>query len=78
MVLEPPPNNIKGILQWLIILLSIFRTVLEFDDPGMTDTGAAAFFKAVLRFLIMFFGSSVLGIVSGLVSAMVSFGIFDK
>ena len=51
----------------------VFRTVLEFDDPNLSATGAVAFFKAVLRFCIMFFGSSILGIVSGLVSAMVSF-----
>lgn len=52
------------------VAITLTITVLEFDDPNMSATGAAAFFKAVLRFCIMFFGSSILGIISGLVSAM--------
>ena len=54
----------------------VYRTVLEFENPEMTVTGAAAFFKAVWRFFAMFFGSSMIGMVSGLVSALVSFDEF--
>lgn len=36
-------------------------------------TGYSAFFKAVGRFLVMFFGSSLIGMLSGLCSALVSF-----
>lgn len=54
--------------------LLCFRTVLEFEDPHMANvTGSTAFFKAVWRFLAMFFGSSLIGMFSGLCSALVSF-----
>lgn len=39
-------------------------------------TGSSAFFKAVWRFLVMFFGSSLIGMLSGLCSALVSFLFF--
>ena len=48
--------------------------MLEFENPGAANmTGSAAFFKAVWRFMMMFFGSSLIGMLSGLCSALVSF-----
>ncbi|XP_060565414.1 sodium/hydrogen exchanger 8-like isoform X2 [Ruditapes philippinarum] len=53
------------------VAITLTVTVLEFENPEMANvTGSAAFFKAVLRFLVMFFGSSLIGMVSGLVSAL--------
>ncbi|KAH3769234.1 sodium/hydrogen exchanger 8-like isoform X2 [Dreissena polymorpha] len=53
------------------VAITLTMTVLEFENPAMAQvTGSAAFFRAVWRFLAMFFGSSLIGMVSGLVSAL--------
>lgn len=51
-----------------------FSTVLEYADPSVQITSnTQAVFSAVGRFLAMFFGSSAIGVVCGLISALVSF-----
>ncbi|XP_052816436.1 sodium/hydrogen exchanger 8-like isoform X2 [Mya arenaria] len=53
------------------VAITLTITVLEFENPAMAEvTGSAAFFRAVWRFLVMFFGSSLIGMISGLVSAL--------
>ncbi|WAR13670.1 SL9A8-like protein [Mya arenaria] len=49
------------------VAITLTITVLEFENPAMAEvTGSAAFFRAVWRFLVMFFGSSLIGMISGL------------
>jgi hypothetical protein len=51
-----------------------FSTVLEYADPSIKVTNKAeAVFSAAGRFLVMFFGSAAIGVVCGLISALVSF-----
>lgn len=51
-----------------------FSTVLEYADPSVQITSKTqAVFSAVGRFLGMFFGSAAIGVVCGLISALVSF-----
>lgn len=58
----------------ITITFSLFRTVLEFASPNAVFTsGAATFFYALKRFCLMFFASAAIGIVIGLLSAIVSF-----
>lgn len=53
------------------VAITLTITVLEFEKPSMASvTGSAAFFNAVTRFIIMFFGSSLIGMITGLISAL--------
>ena len=49
-------------------------TVLEYAKPSVQMTSKTeAVFSAAGRFLVMFFGSAAIGVVCGLISALVSF-----
>ncbi|KAJ8303031.1 hypothetical protein KUTeg_019427 [Tegillarca granosa] len=55
---------------WCLYLYNC-RTVLEYHNPAtVTATGAAAFFRFVGRFCLVFFTSAFIGVVCGLLSAV--------
>ncbi|KAL8603158.1 hypothetical protein ACOMHN_059330 [Nucella lapillus] len=51
------------------VSIVLTTTILEFSQPDAAS-GASAFFLAVGRFCVMFFASSAIGVLFGLVSAM--------
>ncbi|XP_076449430.1 sodium/hydrogen exchanger 8-like [Babylonia areolata] len=51
------------------VSIVLTTTILEFRLPGAAS-GAAAFFLAVGRFCVMFFASAAIGVLFGLISAM--------
>ncbi|KAK3732047.1 hypothetical protein RRG08_026434 [Elysia crispata] len=55
------------------VSIVLTTTVLEFASPtAVITSGATAFFQAVARFSLMFFGSAAIGVLFGLVSAMMT------
>lgn len=52
------------------VSIVLTTTVLELSQPGAAS-GATAFFVAVSRFCVMFFASAAIGVVMGLLSAMI-------
>ncbi|KAL8581137.1 hypothetical protein ACOMHN_033585 [Nucella lapillus] len=51
------------------VSIVLTTTILEFRSPGAAS-GASAFFLAVGRFCVMFFASAAIGVIFGLISAM--------
>lgn len=59
------------------VAIVLTTTILEFSKPeAAMISGSAAFFSAVLRFCVMFFASSAIGALFGLMSALL-FKYFD-
>ncbi|RUS80101.1 hypothetical protein EGW08_012147 [Elysia chlorotica] len=55
------------------VSIVLTTTLLEFASPdAVVTSGAAAFFQAVARFSLMFFGSAAIGVLFGLLSAMMT------
>ncbi|XP_074645206.1 sodium/hydrogen exchanger 8-like [Tubulanus polymorphus] len=53
------------------VSIVLTTTVIESASPAFADlSGGALFFQGVGRFLLMFFGSSAIGVTCGLISAM--------
>ncbi|KAK7492261.1 hypothetical protein BaRGS_00016558 [Batillaria attramentaria] len=52
------------------VSIVLTTTILEFSQPGAAS-GASAFFLAIGRFCIMFFASAAIGVVMGLLSAVI-------
>ena len=63
----------KLLVTEVLSVFSYVRTLLEFaSSTAVVTSGAAAVFQAVARFSLMFFGSAAVGVLFGLLSAMVS------
>jgi hypothetical protein len=51
------------------------RTILELPSENVADySGGMLFLYALERFCLMFFASAAIGVVFGIISAMISFG----